>query len=106
MAWSDLETYWSAQVNTAETAGQISEPDAIEARVLLSRWIDAEEAKDKAAAAADIQSYSIHGRSVQRATTQSSSSAATTARRDFFHKLYGSSTYADFRTNQEVTDDI
>ncbi len=100
MAWSDLKTYWSNAVNTAVTAGQIEEPDNIEALVLLDRWIDAEQAADNNAAT-DIDSYTIAGRSVSRRGNSDVNGQAQAAKRAFMHKLYGSTTYADFWRNED-----
>jgi len=98
--WDQLKTYWSNAVNTAVTNGTLEEPDNIEALVLLDRWIDAEEAADNNAAT-DLASYTIAGRSVSRRGNSDVRGQAQAAKRAFMHKLYGSTTYADFWRNED-----
>ena len=102
MAWSDVKEYWNTALNTAYAANEIDEPDYLEAVPLLDRWIDTEEAKDKAAEASDIASYSIAGRSVQRQGVSDMTKAASDARQAFMNKLFGTATYFDFSSRQEV----
>lgn len=100
---TSLKTFWETQVNTAYTAGTISEPDKYEALILLDRWINAEIAKDNFSAT-DIASYSITNRSVTRQSYVSVSRAASEARQAFMTKLYGDCVYADFRAAEGAYD--
>jgi hypothetical protein len=105
MSWDTLKTYWSTAVNTAVTNGQLEEPDNIEALNLLDRWMDAEEAADTNAAT-DLSSYTIANRSVSRRGNTDQRDTAHAAKRAFMHQLYGSVTYADFRQNNGVVNEI
>ena len=101
-AYDDLSTAITAKINTAHTAGDLSDEQKAEASIVLSQWIRALQAA-ATATATDVASYSIGGRSVSRRGSDGQLAIANSLRRQLNQLLYGICTEADFRTTSRST---
>ena len=90
--WASLKTYWQTQI----AASSLTASEQLEALGLLDRWIDAENSRDTVAKS-DISSYTAAGRTVSRRSSTEFSKVAADARQEFFARLFGNVTHADFR---------
>lgn len=103
-AYEDLTTAIQTKIDAAYTAGTFDAEQKAEATIILTQWVSALEASEKASST-DVSSYSIGGRSVSRRASDAQLALANSLRRQLNQLLYGMVTEADFRTRSLNTNE-